>query len=438
MRKKHWLLTFWATILLLAGVHPSPFPWISWFGFLPLFLILWDPSCKKLHLVAYTLFAGFIYYGIGLSWLVYLDPGIYFLTMAVITPFFLIYFFPLRLLGDRWPAALKIFASVLWSVLLYQAYAASPLGAVVIEVPFYAPLPFFQIASVTGFILLPALGMGLNASIALFISHRSKAAAWGISLFAAGLLATFLWGTAELKKTYPAPLHWAIIQHNLPVSGRWQLEHSFDVLDKYRSMALQAARAKPAMIIFPLYNFPEDVLRHPEFFTGLARQTKTWILVATYIPLEEGLDLSEGFFDTALLYSPEGKLVDHSQAIRPPPFRQILESNQKGYKVLSSPFGKLGILLCYEDCLPAVAQEAVRKGAEILIALSNPGHFTSTWMPYYHLMQDRLRAIESKRFVVRVSANGYSGVVDPQGRVLQKSRLGKEEILQIKVGKASP
>ena len=438
MHKKHWFLTLLATILLLAGVHPSPFPWISWFGFLPFFLILWDPSCKKLHLVTYTLVSCFLYYGIGLSWLVHFNLLVYFLALAVITPFFLIYFLPLRLLCERWPAALKIFASVLWSALLYKAYAVSPLGSVVIEVPFYAPLPFLQIASVTGFILLPALGMGINASIALFISHRSKAAAFGILLFVAGLLAIFIWGTSELKKTYPTPLHWTILQHNLPISGGWQLEHSFEVMDKYRAMALQAARKKPAMIIFPLYNFPEDVLRHPEFFTDLARRTKAWILVATYIPLEEGQDLSQGFFDTALLYSPDGRLVDHTQAVRPPPFRQISESNQKGYKVLSTPFGKIGILLCYEDCLPAMAQEAVRQGADMLIALSNPGYFTSTWMPYYHLMQDRLRAIESKCFVVRVSANGYSGVVDPQGRVLQKSHLSQEEILQIQVGKVNP
>jgi apolipoprotein N-acyltransferase len=256
----------------------------------------------------------------------------------------------------------------------------------------------------------------------------------GIFLFVAGLLTIFISGNIELKKTYPTPLHWAIIQHNLPVSGKWRLEHPIYVRAKYRELALKAAKDKPGMIIFPLYSFPDDVLRSPEFFTGLAQETKTWILVATYIPQKEGQNITKGFFDAAILYSPEGKFVDHYQAVQPPPFRQIAEYNQKEYKILATPFGKLGILLCYEDSVPAIAKEAVKKGADILVALSNPGHFSNTWMPHYHLMQDRLRAIEAGHFVVRASANGYSGVVDPKGRFLQRSALNKEEILQINVG----
>ena len=188
------------------------------------------------------------------------------------------------------------------------------------------------------------------------------------------------------------------------------------------------------MILFPLYSFPDDALRHPEFFAGLARETNAWILAATYIPQTPGESITRGFFDAALLYSPEGKLVDYYQAVQAPPFRQVSEYNQAQYKILATPFGNLGILLCYEDSVPKMAQRAVEKGADILIALSNPGHFTATWMPHYHFMQDRLRAIESGRFVVRASSNGYSGVIDPKGRILKRTNLNQQQILTIEVG----
>jgi apolipoprotein N-acyltransferase len=397
-------------------------------------MLAWDDSCRKLHIAIYCLITCFVYYGIGLFWLVYFDLRIYLLSLAAISPFLMLYFLPLRLLTGKLTAILKIFSAALWWVLLYKAYSLSPFSTIVIEVPFYAPLPFFQIAAVTGFILLPTLIMGLNASITLLIGRRSITATAGVLLFAAGLAAVFFWGNHSLKETFPTKNHWAIIQHNLPVSGRWRLEHPIYVRAKYRELALEAAKDKPGMIIFPLYSFPDDVLRNPEFFTGLAQETKTWILVATYIPQTAGQNITKGFFDAAILYSPDGKLVDHYQAVQPPPFRQIKEYNQEEYKVISSPFGKLGILLCYEDSVPAIAKKAVEKGADILIALSNPGHFSNTWMPHYHLMQDRLRAIETDRFVVRASANGYSGVVDPKGRFPQRTDLNKEEILQIQVG----
>lgn len=428
-----------STLLLLAGIHPLDLYWLSWFAFLPLFLIFFDSACSSRALAFKALCVGIIYYGIGLYWIWLFDWKSYCLALLVTAPVFAIYFAALRLIQSKIANSIILvaIAPLIWG-LIQTAYAMSPIGAIAIEVPFYAPLPFLQIAKVTGFAALPFLILGLNICIALAIQKRNASTIFGVMFFIAGLAGIFFYGKAELRKSYPAPLQWAVIQHNLPVSGKWRLEHPLFVRSKYRELALVAAKQKPSMIIFPLYSFPDDALRSPEFFAGLAKETNTWILVATYIPQKEGESITRGFFDAALLYSPEGKLVDHYRAVKAPPFRQISEQNESQYKILQTPFGKLGILLCYEDALPRVAREAVKSGADILIALSNPGFFSSTWMPYYHLMQDRLRAIETERFVVRASANGYSGAIDPKGRVLSQSELNREEILQINVGLVSP
>ena len=83
------------------------------------------------------------------------------------------------------------------------------------------------------------------------------------------------------------------------------------------------------MTVFPLYSFPDDALRSPEFFAGLAQETRAWILVATYIPQQAGESITGGFFDEALLYSPEGKLADYYQAVQAPPFRDVSETTGK-------------------------------------------------------------------------------------------------------------
>ncbi len=435
MKIKPLLLVLGSALLLLAGIHPLDLYWLSWFAFLPLFLILFDFSCRARSLILGALLVGAIYFGVGLYWVWLFDLKAYFLAVFVTAPVFAVYFSILCFIRSRVksPIAIVFAAPLIW-VLIHTAYAMSPVGAIAIEVPFYAPLPFLQVTKVTGFALLPFLILGLNVCLALVIVKRTIIGVFGIAFFVLGLAGVFAWGKSELKQNYPAPLNWAVIQHNLPVSGKWRLEHPLFVRSKYRELALEAAKAKPSMIIFPLYSFPDDALRNPEFFSGLAKETNTWILVASYIPQKEGENIMQGFFDAALLYSPEGKLVDHYQAVQAPPFRQVSEQTIEEYKILNTPFGKLGILLCYEDSLPRVAKEAVKNGAEILIALSNPGFFNKTWMPYYHLMQDRLRAIETERFVVRASANGYSGVIDPKGRILSQSELDREQIMHVKAG----
>jgi len=435
--KNHRTLSLLSALLFVGGIHPSPYPWLSMLGLLPLFLILFDDSCRSVSLGIDSLVTGLIYYGILFSWLLYYNLGTYFIAVTACLLFLVIYFVILRFLTTNRSNLFKILSAPLLWLLLYRLYALTPASAAAFEFPFYTFLPFFQVASLAGFSLFPALVIGLTASTALFINNHSKSAVLGILLFASALTGIFIWGKSELKKSYPAPLHWAVIQHNMPISGIWRLKHADYIRKKYRELALKAANENPSMIIFPLYTFPDDILRKPEFFTNLAKETKTWILVSTYIAQKADEPLTRGYFYATLLYSPEGKLADYYQAVQGPPFRQTSTNSQKEYKILPTPFGKLGILLCYEDCLPAIAQEAVQKGADILIAVSNPGQFTFTWMPYYHLIQDRLRAIESKRYVVRASANGYSGVIDPKGRFVQKSKLNQEEILQIKVGQVN-
>ncbi len=437
MKSKKTILTAISAGLLLLGLYPLKLTALSLFAFLPLFMLLFDASTKRRDKVICSLFVGMIYYAIGLYWLILFDPKIYVFAFLCVAPTFALYFFILGLITSKLNNdSIKILtASSLW-ILIQKVYALSPISTIATEVPFYGPAPFFQIASIFSYVAVSALIIGLNAALALFIKKRTVRTGLWIVVFFTVLCGIYLWGNKRVQSQGRiGEVQFAVVQHNFPVSGKWRLEHPVFIRSEYRRMALEAAKQKPDMIIFPLYSFPDDALRSPEFFNGLAQETQTWILVATYIPQNPGESITRGFFDAALLYSPEGKLIDHYQAVQAPPFRGVSEYTNKEYKVLNSPFGKLGILLCYEDALPEMSKRAVLNGAEILIALSNPGHFSSTHMPYYHLMQDRLRAIESNRWIVRASANGYSALVDPKGRFVQKSELNKQETLYVKVGK---
>ena len=202
------------------------------------------------------------------------------------------------------------------------------------------------------------------------------------------------------------------------------------ILSRYQSLALEAAKEKPEVIVFPSYTMPFDPYRSTNFFSDLAKETGAFLIVSTFIPKVPDRTIDEaGQYEVALLFSPNDGLVALDKAVEGPPFRKIHQVLTKETQILNTPLGKVGTLLCFEDVLARRAKEEVKLGADVLVALSNPGHFTKTFMPGYHLYQDQLRAIETGKPVIRVSANGYSAIIDPRGRVIAKTELGKQQIL---------
>jgi len=76
-------------------------------------------------------------------------------------------------------------------------------------------------------------------------------------------------------------------------------------------------------------------------------------------------------------------------------------------------------LNCYEDLRAPIAREATRAGkAEILFAVANDGWFGKTVAPYQHEALALWRAIENRRYLVRVTNTGVTDVIEPSGRVV--------------------
>ncbi|GEM_PF-2506983 len=94
---------------------------------------------------------------------------------------------------------------------------------------------------------------------------------------------------------------------------------------------------------------------------------------------------------------------------------------------MSSPTATLehgrhvGIGICYDVCFPEWAKEAA-KGTDFLIVLGGEG-FTNSQSAHAQLLAvSRLRAVESRRSLVRSVDNGYSAIITPAGDVLECSR----------------
>lgn len=345
----------------------------------PLFFVIYHVASQRIHSVilqALTVFVIFYFLEIGLS----------FIPIAGTVPLDFFFFLPDTLLGIFYFVSFKV-----WSALLFTACFTA--GSLLVTRP--------KKAIIFLFILL--LAFGITAALGhVFIRDRNP----------------------------QFPVKIALIQHNLPFSEVWRMDHTDEVKRKYEALALDAAGNGPSLMIFPQYTFPGDIYRDPAFFERLARKVNAYILVASRVPAKAGQSILDfGYMNMAFLFSPAGKMEGIYQSVEEAPFGRVRQDSSTKYQVLITPFGKLGILLCYEDVTSRFSKEAKRAGADILVALSNPGMFTDTPMPYYHLRQDQLRAMETGLPLLRVSPNGYSAFIDKSGRITQKSQLNTENIL---------
>jgi apolipoprotein N-acyltransferase len=90
-------------------------------------------------------------------------------------------------------------------------------------------------------------------------------------------------------------------------------------------------------------------------------------------------------------------------------------------------------LICYEDLPAGIARGMTQIGAEALLTIFNDAWFGSSVAPYQHEALALFRAIENRRYFMRVGNAGVTGVIDPLGRVV--ARLGQftEEVLETEI-----
>jgi apolipoprotein N-acyltransferase len=90
---------------------------------------------------------------------------------------------------------------------------------------------------------------------------------------------------------------------------------------------------------------------------------------------------------------------------------------------------RLAPLICYEDVPSGIARAMTRGGAEALLTIFNDAWFGPTIAPYQHEALALWRAIENRRYFLRVGNAGTTGVIDPLGRVVDRLGLFTEETL---------
>jgi len=89
----------------------------------------------------------------------------------------------------------------------------------------------------------------------------------------------------------------------------------------------------------------------------------------------------------------------------------------------------MGAFVCFEAMYPELVRRIVGGGVEVLANLSNDAWFGSATPAEQHLDMAALRAVETRRWLVRAATTGVSAIVDPWGRVVARIQFGRPGVI---------
>jgi apolipoprotein N-acyltransferase len=90
---------------------------------------------------------------------------------------------------------------------------------------------------------------------------------------------------------------------------------------------------------------------------------------------------------------------------------------------------RLAVFICYEAIFPDLVRGFTRRGADLLVNITNDGWYGRTSAPYQHLAMAVFRAVENGKYLVRAANTGITAVVDARGRIRQRTSLFEQTVL---------
>jgi len=175
-----------------------------------------------------------------------------------------------------------------------------------------------------------------------------------------------------------------------------------------------------------------------DFLSEQAEKNKAWIVGGTTPVVADEPDKINA---ACLVYDDQGKQVARYDKIHLFDV-EIIDSGENYTEsmtikpgneaiVVDSPFGKLGLAICYDLRFPELFRTLLDKGAEIFVV---PSAFTAITGRAHWEVIVRARAIENLSFVIAAAQGGYhvsgretfgdSMIVDPWGTVLDRLPSG--------------
>jgi apolipoprotein N-acyltransferase len=305
-----------------------------------------------------------------------------------------------------------------------------------------APAPIVTAAGVS--LLLYLAGGALDA----LLDPRLRRV--GIVQLAAAV-AVFAIAALAAPRFRPAgpPVPVAALQPNVPLEVRWDADNLVEIEERVWRLTAEAAGGGARWIIWPESAIPRNVEGDAVYRARIERTARTetiWLLVGSI-----GRGGADEYFNSVHAATPAGLVPWRYDKVHLVPFGEYLPLAVRGLLPhalvrevgsftpgrhelpLPSPAGPAGVAVCYEVAYPTLYAAEVQRGATVLANITNDGWYGDSAAPRQHLALAVLRAVESRRYLVRAANTGISAVIDPAGRVIARLDFGRAGLVHADV-----
>ena len=110
-----------------------------------------------------------------------------------------------------------------------------------------------------------------------------------------------------------------------------------------------------------------------------------------------------------------------------------LASGEESKLLESSSGRKIGPVICFESAFGGHVRQLVRNGAQYIVVLTNDGWWKDSPGVWQHFGYSRIRAIETRRSMVRSANTGISGFINQRGEVIAQTNIDVSEAISSNV-----
>ncbi len=449
-----YFLAISAGVLLVLAYPKINLTFLAFVGLVPLLLGIKQQPNKALTL---GFLSGFVYFFLLLYWLIKVMThygGLPFIaacgTLALLSAY----------LAAYWAIGGYIFAKAkLYKISILNAISFASLMVLLeylrgwflggfpwgyLGASQYKFLTLIQVADIGGIYLISFFVILTNYAVFSLISDKIKGLSVIVFTFLIFLL--FLsYGYIRLNQKWVGPsIKVGIIQGNIPQDVKWSEYFLNETINRYFALSETAINQGAKIIIWPetalpFYFMPDQdpgksillwsakkkislifgaprpafIFKRPKVYNSLFLVTHGKIIgiydkqhlvpFGEYVPLENIFPFLRTFAVASGNYQP----------------------GPRGNPLRFAEDKIFGPLICFESVFPRLSARQVKKGATILIVATNDAWFDRTAGPYQHFTQAVFRAIETRRYLLRVANTGISGFISPTGKILYATQLEK-------------
>lgn len=322
-------------------------------------------------------------------------------------------------------------------------------------------LPIAQLASFSMVYGVSFLVVLVNAVLARFYLARKNY--FELLLVAILFLSAFFWGSSQIpgqEANRPLPAeasakagnHLTIItlvQGAIPQNRKLDYRYNAENFKIHLDLTNQALKDKPDIIIWPETVVFTYLLTDPPFrkqTEELARRSKAYLLIGTPF-----IDASDQIYNSIVAFSPSGEVISRYDKQRLVafgeylPFRPLLypilrmtnmyqedfdPNPHTSYLVLGGR--KVAAAVCFESTFVDLLKKQA-PGAAFLLTVTNDAWFGTSSAAEQHFQDGVFRAIENRKYFIQAANTGISGLIDPYGRIVKRTKPNERTALTFKI-----